>query len=58
MQKVPSLRPKLSESVFVAYPPARELASRETETQKSEILMDCPYLDNDLLDPEFLPVPR
>ena len=58
MQKAPSLRPKLSESVFTAYPPARELASRETEIQVSEFPKDCPYGDNDLLDPEFFPVPR
>ena len=58
MQKVPSLRPKLSESIFAAYPTARELAYRETEIQESEFPTDCPYLDNDLLDPEFLPVPR
>ena len=58
MQKVPSLRPKLSESIFAAYPTARELASRETEIQESEFPMDCPYGDNDLLDPDFFPVPR
>ena len=58
IQKVPSLCPKLSESVFAVYPPARELASRETEIQESEFPKDCPYGDNDLLDPEFFPVPR
>ena len=58
MQKVTSLGPKVSESILAAYPTARELASRETEIQESEFPMDCPYLDNDLLDPEFLPVPR
>ena len=58
MQKVPSLRPKLSESIFSTYPTARELASRETEIQESEFPMDCPYGDNDLLDPDFFPVPR
>ena len=58
MQKVPSLGPKLSESIFAAHPTARELASRETEIQESEFPMDCRYGDNDLLDPEFLPVPR
>ena len=58
MQKVPSLRPKLLESIFAAYPTARELASRETEIQESEFPMDCPYGDNDLLDPDFFPVPR
>ena len=58
MQKVPSLGPKLSESIFAAYPTARELASRETEIQESEFPMDCPYRDNDLLDPDFFPVPR
>ena len=58
MQKAPSLRPKLSESVFAAYPSARELASRETEIEESEFPKDCPNGDNDLLDPEFFPVPR
>ena len=58
MQKVPSLRPKLYESIFAAYPTARELASRETEIQESEFPMDCPYGDNDLLDPDFFPIPR
>ena len=58
MQKAPSLRPKLSESIFAAYPPARELVSRETEIQEFEFPKDCPYGGNDLLDPEFFPVPR
>ena len=58
MQKVPSLRPKLSESIFAAYPTARELASRETEIQESEFPTDWPHGDNDLLDPDFFPVPR
>ena len=58
MQKVPSLGPKLSESIFAAYPTAQELVSRETEIQESEFPMDCPYGDNDLLDPDFFPVPR
>ena len=58
MQKVPSLLPKFSESVFAAYPSARELASRETEIEESEFPKDCPYGDKDLLDPDFFPVPR
>ena len=56
-QKAPSLRPKLSESVFASYPPALELASRETEIQESEFPKDCPYGENDLLGPKFFPVP-
>ena len=52
MQKVPSLRPKLSESIFAAYPTART-SFRETEIQESEFPTDCPYGDNDLLDPDF-----
>lgn len=58
MQKVPSLGPKLYESIFAAYPTTRQLASMETEIQESEFPMDCPYGDNDLLDPDFFPVPR
>ena len=58
MQKVTSLGPKVSESILAAYPTARELASRETEIQESKFPMDCPYGDNDLLDPDFFPVPR
>ena len=33
MQKVPSLCPKLSESIFAAYPTARELASRKQKSK-------------------------
>ena len=53
MQKVPSLGPKLYESIFAAYPTTRQLASMETEIQESELPMDCPYGEKDLLDPDF-----
>lgn len=53
LQKNPSLRPKLTETIEDIYPLA--IISAERETGLSSFPETCPYPLNEVLSPEFLP---